>query len=260
MKKFRLLLIVLLAGFYINTQAQEENIVEVKKQDDFKSFRLGIAVAPQINWIRPEESILERNGIRFTVNPSIYTDIQIWQNFYLTTGLGLSYQGGKLRFQTDEFVDIEGNPISGLQINPDKQRIYKTTYLEIPAKIKIITDDFGKWRFSGNFGVNLDMLISAKAEDKFENMSYTFPNTNVSFDDVNIVITKDIKDQTNFLNVMGVVGLGAEYQLSRIMCLTFGADYCQGFTNTLSNKHDAVNGEKPSSKNSYVQLNVGIVF
>lgn len=251
---------IFLSFFKLQGFAQSSNTEE---EVFFPPFRIGLALSPQVNWINPDNAPFERKGGTLSVSPEVFLDIRMWQNFYFNTGLTLSYEGGKLIYPQNRIPsNVQSTDgTASLTADPNKERVYKLHYLQFPAQVKVITDELGKWRLVGAFGAKIGLLMSAKSIDTYTNVNY-HGSDNVTFEG-ELSSTQKIKNQMQFVNVVGTIYGGAEYKLTKITDLTFGFSYNHGFTNIFHSDHEAAannNSTVPDGRDAQVQLHIGFVF
>src|SRR5690606_14839771 len=96
-------------------------------QDTYKGFKLGITAHPNFGWLKSEIDGVKSNGLRAGFSYGLVGDFYFADNYAFTTGLKLTTINGQ--------TENENAPDKG------KQLIYKLQYIEIPAKIKLTTNE-----------------------------------------------------------------------------------------------------------------------
>lgn len=221
MKKFPVLLLLLL--FFADG---------ISAQND-RPFRIGLTVSPNISWFMPETRDFLSEGPRTGFTYGVVSDFRLGAFYAVSTGLNISYFGGKLSFDDRKFDQVT-----------EIERTYQLQYLELPLAIKLHTSEIGYFTYYGRFGFAPGVNLKAKAEDHFiAGNAYT--------EEV------DIKGQTPLLRAALIIGLGAEYSLGGRMSLFGGLTYNNGFTNNIKGE---VLGVKPSANANFVMLNLGVMF
>ena len=133
----------------------------------------------------------------------------------------MSYRGGKLKSD------------SGVDSIPDQSVIYNVQYVEIPICLKMLTNQFNKIRYYGQFGFAPGMRIRALkdvgGEDKLS-----------------------AKDEINFMNVNMIIAAGLEYEISGSTVAFGGIEFNNGFV-------DMLDGGDQGYTN-FLGLNIGILF
>ena len=133
----------------------------------------------------------------------------------------MSYRGGKLK---SDF---------GVDSIPDQSVIYNVQYVEIPICLKMLTNQFNKIRYYGQFGFAPGMRIRALKNDGEEDKL-------------------SAKDEINFMNVNMIIAAGLEYEISGSTVAFGGIEFNNGFV-------DMLDGDDQGYTN-FLGLNIGILF
>lgn len=177
-------------------------------------------------WIKPDQKSIERVGYRLGFNYGAQTEFRLSDNYAIVTGAQVAYRSGKLSF--DAGKDSLGNNLS------DPTVIYKVQYVEIPICLKMLTNQFNKIRYYGQFGFGTGMRIRALKETEVEDKI-------------------DAKKDINFLNVSMIIGAGVEYEISGSTVAFGGIEFNNGFV-------DIIDGNTGKAFSNFLGLNVGILF
>ncbi len=175
--------LIVLAGLLIYTSINAQ---------DFKRTRLGFLLSPQISWMNSDDSSVDSNGSLFGYNFGLMVDRFFDQNYAFSTGLTINTTGGKLTYNTE----TEG------KINST----FKLKYLEVPLTLKLLTNDYHRSRYYGQFGLFTQFNIKASDND-----------SNSRNDDVKMF---DMGYQ---------LGGGIEYSLGGDTYLTVGLTFANSF-------------------------------
>jgi len=204
--------LLILAGLLIcvMTNAQNE-----------KRTRLGFVLSPQISWLNSDISDVSSNGSLFGYNFGLTMDRFFETNYAFTTGLTINTTGGKLTYNT---TDDLGQPEV---INTT----YRLKYLEVPLALKLLTNDFHRSRYYGQFG--LFGQFNIKASDENGNSK---------------------NSEVNFFDMGYQLGGGMEYSLGGDTYLTIGILFANGFLDVTDYKID----DKASLKRFVFQF--GVIF
>ncbi len=134
--------LLVLAGLliYISINAQ-----------DYKRTRLGFLLSPQISWMTSDDSSVDSNGSLFGYNFGLMLDRFFDENYAFSTGLTINTTGGKLTYNTEEEGEINST--------------FKLKYLEVPLTLKLLTNDFHRSRYYGQFGLFTQFNIKASDND-----------------------------------------------------------------------------------------------
>ncbi len=207
----RKLILILMIGFFLP--------VLTKAQD--QKFHFGFKITPSLAWIKPDTKSLEREGYRLGFTYGVQTEFRLADNYALATGAQMSYRGGKLKSDT------------GVDSVPDQSVIYNVQYVEIPICLKMLTNQFNKIRYYGQFGFAPGMRIRAlKNDGKEDKLS--------------------AKDEINFMNVNMIIAAGLEYEISGSTVAFGGIEFNNGFV-------DMIDGGGKAFTN-FLGLNIGILF
>jgi outer membrane protein with beta-barrel domain len=200
-----------------------------------QKFHFGLGVTPSMAWLHAGSDDFKGDGSKVGFNYGLITEFAFTENYAFATGLTVDHKGGKLRSK-DELPFV---------IPPDTTILtdflyydFSLRYVEIPATIKMKTNQIGYMRYYGQFGVAPAFLIGAKGTVKEGSFA--------SIDD------EDVKDLVNNFNISLVIGLGLEYNLSGSTNLLVGIIYKNGFS-------DVINQDGKANVNT-IGLNVGILF
>lgn len=194
-----------------------------------KNFRLGLTAHPNFGWIKSDMQGSETDGLRAGFSYGLLGDFYFTDTYAFSTGLKLTTLNGQTA------VD-EGNVVGAPVV---AQRIYKLQYLEIPAKLKLTTNETNGMKFFGEFGLGNGICVRAKQDVK---------------DDKGNDLSKeaDIYKETSFYRASLIIGAGGEFTVGEKTALVAGLTFDNGFTDIKSG-----NG---TLKSSYLGLNLAVFF
>lgn len=233
--------------------------LKLQGQEDRK-VRLGLALNPNLGWLKPDNSGYSNEGIRAGFQYGLVADFRLFgdPNYSFSTGFTIAHLGGKLAYN-----DAVTNPATALEIPATTKATYKLNYIDVPLAIKLRSNEIGYMHFYGLFGTEVGFRINANAD-----LETTSALGKVSLNDESIV------DDIALFRADLVIGGGVEYTISGDTRLVAGIIYHNGLTNVL--KGDALlenNGTtvidangKSSNDNelrnrlNYVALRLGIMF
>ena len=181
---------------------------------------VGLSFGPSIDWLSPKTDNYQGDGIKIGVKYGIPVDINFTKqaNYYFSTGLFFSHNGGKLKFMDNTILD--SNTYSVLM-----NRSYSATYLIIPTGIKLKTPSFKNFVFAGNFGLSHGFLLKGKKLDQCK------------IGDRDIVDPKKVNyKELLFFKESVYVGVGVEYIIKDDFRANFFINYNYTFTNFFSGK------------------------
>ncbi|MCG8581354.1 MAG: PorT family protein [Bacteroidales bacterium] len=192
-------LLVILGLFLVTT---------INAQDD-KRTRLSFVLSPQISWLSSDNSSVDGNGNLFGYNFGVVMDRFFDTNYAFSTGLTINTTGGKLTYPGDNPVEIGGNT----QYPGDVT--YRLKYIEVPFALKLITNEFHRSRYYGQFGL------------------YTQYNIKTNDGEGN-----NLKNEVNFFDLGYQLGGGMEYSLGGDTYMMLGLIYSGGFLDVTDNAID----------------------
>ncbi|MCD4735470.1 MAG: PorT family protein [Bacteroidales bacterium] len=223
-------------------------IIPAISYSQVKPFRFGFKISPNLAWISPDAEGYEANGSSFGFSWGFLSDIAITENYFISTGFGVDYLGGKLKYPYQGSISTDTIIQTG-----DMSRNYKLRNLEIPITLKMRTNQFGKIAYYGQIGFGTSFNLKSKADDDF---SYYENDQKYSEkkDDV------DIKDDIKFMRSSLIFAAGIEYFLDESTSLVGGLSFNSGLTNILKGENTVDPNVKQKGSLYYFQLNIGILF
>lgn len=211
MKKTVILLFFALLGFS-SVQAQT---------------KIGLTFSPAISSNRVDNTgsdySLSTNGVglRFIFGP--YVDVMLSENYYFTSGL----------LYVPKRVGVEGTSQSDGVID----EVYKTHYLQIPANIKLFTNEVAlDTRIFFLVGGALEILINQE----------------------NITDNAQLIEDFRFFDANVTLGTGVEYRIGTTTILSGGLSYNRGLVNVVT-EHRMTSGDL-SIKNDLLRFDIGVKF
>lgn len=269
--------LLFLLALCVSSQAfSQDAAIGPKKR---KKFRLGISIAPAVDWFTSNTNEVSLDAARFKFGAGLMSELAFANNYALTIGLEWKGAGGALAYQNAYYIsqgqDDNKNPFQLLTRN------YRNDYINIPVTMKLMTNEIGYFTYFAQVGFDLSVLVSAKAQDVGNLVERT--------DSMTINLTpkerdyQDVYGQTSFANIRLRVGAGAEWNFSGNTSLVFSVTYHHGFIDVLRDASDeriaenegifratsltnALSTSEPrtpfamSANLHYVALNIGILF
>ncbi|HPE96586.1 MAG: PorT family protein [Chitinophagales bacterium] len=186
----------------------------VKAQD----FRFGLTAAPLISWFNVDGTDVENDGTRLGFQYGLLFEPTIGsvERYAISTGVIVNMLGG---FLTAEDTTL-GNINTTLRVQ----------YIEIPATIKLRTNEINYFTYYGMFGLNLGMNIKARYDVTDGSGNYLPDGNGGELQDVNLNDKNSI-DQYKFFNLALSMGIGTEYSITETTTLTAGLVFQNGFVN-----------------------------
>jgi hypothetical protein len=211
-----------------------------------KPFRFGVKVAPNLAWIAPDTKNYENDGTVPGFSWGFLADITLTDNYFIKTGFSVDYVNGKLTYPHAQLIDETSSVLTPGTLS----RKYNLRYLEIPATIKMRTNQFNKMAFYGEIGFGGYFNLKAKSKDEFT------PENSTSV----LSSEEDIKDEIAFMRAALIVGAGIEYFIDESTSLIFSVDFNNGLTDILKGENAIDNSLEQRAQLYYFQLNIGVMF
>lgn len=288
--------------YTISTALVLTSAVAQDKGADFdKKFRFGLRITPQPTWFSSSDNKNKPYGANFGFGFGLNMEFKFSNVASLQTGIGGDFEGGKLQYTQDpannyavfylqnsggDFVEPKKGSTS-IEANAGntkyflKDRTIKTTYVTIPALMKLSTNEYSGFKYFGLFGVELGIRVKATANDNYVN-SYKYSSTGVlavnyagegASSQSNININKDCSLIPMRLGLN--VGAGTEYRLGGSTSAFVSINYFRSFTNLMRNESKYlvynVDTDLATGANTYyfikqnlvlsaIRINLGILF
>ncbi|NNF02764.1 MAG: PorT family protein [Bacteroidia bacterium] len=187
-------------------------------------WNFGMKVTPSIAWLKPNKKDIEGDGSNLGFSYGIVGDYNFSDNYAFSTGVEVSYRGGKLAV-------VDTNQISS-------SSKFNFQYIEIPLTLKMKTNEIGYLTYFAQFGFSPGVRIKSKGETKVQNTT---------------IEDEDLNDETNPINVSMLVALGGQYSLGGKTYLVAAVTFNNGFINVFDN-------DELKSVSNYLGLSVGVMF
>src|SRR6266550_4217851 len=101
-------------------------------QDDVNGVRLGLTLSPQISWMNAGDKNIQANGSYVGCSYGLLMDAVFKKNYAFSSGIIVSYDGGKLTYLTPTKFNSYGDSLlfdAGTNVD------YRTQYLQIPLTL-----------------------------------------------------------------------------------------------------------------------------
>lgn len=205
--------------------------------------KLGLRVAPSIDWMNPGTKDYNYNGIKPGVAIGFVSDIYFAERYALATGFDFQFLNGKLVYTDSVYMESDGKVHNG-----EVQRKYNIIYLQIPIMIKMKTKDFGKFTFYGQIGFGTAFRLKASATDEFKPDKGGVTELDYSLDNGTTLIRESI-----------IIGGGVEFHLDQSSRILVGLNYSNSLNNILTG-YNYKSGEAIKSTLNFLELNIGFLF
>ncbi len=193
---------------------------------DYKKTRLAFVLSPQISWLGSDNASVDGNGNLFGYNFGVVMDRFFDTNYAFSTGLTINTTGGKLSYPAGTEFEIGGDKVALSDVT------YRLKYIEVPFALKLITNEFHRSRYYGQFGL--------------------YTQYNIKTNDGN---GKSMSKEVNFFDMGYQLGGGMEYSLGGDTYMMLGLIYSGGFIDVTSN-----NTIKDKANLNRFTFQFGIIF
>ncbi len=285
------------------TPTEAPKSAETPKQQDFdKKFRFGLRATPQPSWLKSDNTGSKGSGAVFGFGFGLTMEFRLSDIIHFQTGIGGDFEGGWINYRNDaEFnaklvVDKENNMVEAKDelksseyefVNGSTQYImherkYKTTFVTLPAMLKMMTQEYSGMKYFMMFGGEIGIRAGVKANDTYaQGIKTTVTGTAApatatisELSRTNINLGKDASVAP--FRVGMNLGLGTEYRIAGSTSLVMSVNYFQAFTNLMrkdsdyitkgiDNTYDAAKGWNFAPLNQgltarAIRINIGIMF
>jgi hypothetical protein len=203
--------------------------------------KLGLRVAPSINWITTPTEGYQSDGIRGSANLGLITDFYFAKNYAISSGFSVLFPSGKMSYR--DLIPYNDTVITG-----DVSAIYKFIYFEIPVMVKMSTNDFGKFSFFGQVGFGTGFRVKATSKADF-----------VGDNGVTQTATPNISNKTHVMRESIIAGIGFEFHVDESTSLFAGVNYSNSLNNVFKSVNLLTNQEVKGLPN-FAELSLGVLF
>lgn len=205
----------------------------------YKSISLGVKVAPGIGWLKTDQSGYSSQGVVPGFAWGLVSEFYFAENYAFSTGFNFNFQNGKLSYP-EERAGLGGV----------LTRKYRLKYLEIPAMIKMRTNEIIGLRFFGQIGLGLGVRLNSKGKDVFQPTGNTTQATDYS----------NIDSQTRLFKAAMIIGTGVEYPFDKSTSLVAGINFNNGFSNALKGESTVNPGVEHKGVPNFLELSIAVMF
>lgn len=215
--KYLLLIGLFVVGFGINSFSQD--------------VRFGITANPGLVWVKPDNTEISSDGIRFGFDFGLVVDYVFGaeERYAVNTGLNLFLSGAKLMSTDTTNGDIY-------------ELTARINYLEVPMAIKLRSNEIGYLTFYGLLGVTPQFAVRSRADLTIKDSggAEILDITNAKFKDIPFYSNTEnnVIDKVNPFNLGLLVEAGIEYDISENTVLVGGLFFNAGFLNMFKDNDD----------------------
>ncbi len=231
--KLKIIFLLLCFGLSVSAAAQT------------KAFQFGFKVAPNMGWVKPDATDYERVGTSAGFNWGFTGEFFLMENYAFNTGFNVIYLNGGYSYPDIRTMASSASASIGLL-----ERELRTQYLQIPAILKMKTNDFNGLRIYGQVGFGMGFLLRAKADDIF------IPNQGLAETDKR----KDVKNQLRPTRESLIIGAGVEIPLGGSTYLTGGLLFDNGFIDILKDQNRVEPTVAKNAITNFIELQISLLF
>lgn len=230
---------------------------------DGDRFRFGFTANPGINWWKPDNEMIKGDGARFSFQYGIICDYKFGNNdrYAFGTGLTIGMSGGKLVSSTTDSVMGE---LGMVYADVTSSMTGKLQYLQIPATLKLRSNQVNDFTYYGAFGLLPEFIIRRRAAIRYEDLQ-ALPQDGTGIvvlenDNQKLVDLPFYNGSTNVIKRVMPVNLGlqveggVEYSFTENTSLVMGLFFTNGFMNVLNDSDK----ERVASRN--FGMRIGFLF
>ncbi len=200
-------------------------------------LKLGLTASPQLGWIQSDGEGVDPEGAYLGYSYGLWVDWAFSKNYAVATGLQFSQVGGKMAYE----YPVRFHSVGDQVLLPPTQVSYRNQYMQIPATIKLLTDDWNRLRFYGQLGVHTELCVRSRADV-----------TNSALNLLKENFSKDV----SLIHLGLTIGSGIEYPLRPFSSVATGLMFSRGVTNISKMPKDF----RSNHNQSYVRLVLGVYF
>ncbi|MDD3743671.1 MAG: porin family protein [Lentimicrobiaceae bacterium] len=229
MKRIFLLLLVLGLAFALHQPASAQ----------YKSVELGIKLSPNMGWLKSNQKDYNSTGVRPGIAWGMVSDFYFARNYAFSSGFNFNFHGGDLSYP--DMLNYDAGTV---------ERRYRLKYIEIPATIKMKTNEMNGYRIYGMVGVGLSVRLNASARDIM-----TIPGKIV--DKTGFI---KVSDETHLMKMSMIVGAGVDVPLDNSSFISVGVHFNNGFTDVLKGKNKVNPALGHEGIPNFIELAVALMF
>lgn len=252
----KLILLCCFGAMAIAASAQDTRIEPITTGSaqafTLKEYRFSVSATPLISWMSPDSRNISSKGSRLGIGVGLFVEKNLNSNVAFGGGLSITQMGGKIGYDSLVPNNQSGTSYSNVEYT------YKTRYIEIPALVRLRTDEFGYNRVYFEAGFALNFLWRARADinqNIFSNAQGGSEDRNINESRADFEASRSVvnEDDILFMRVPLVAGAGWEYALSQNTVFFAGLRYNAGLINVMR-------ANNTKAFNNYLALNIGVMF
>jgi hypothetical protein len=204
-------------------------------------IRFGITANPSLVWVKPDNTLISGDGVRFGFNFGLVVDYVFGndERYSINSGLGILLAGA--RIMATDTATLNRHELTA-----------KVNYLELPVSIKLRSNEVGYFTFYGQMGVTPQFAVRSRAHitEKDAGGNVVTDIDNKKLKDIPF-FPNDIEKVRPF-NIGLLVEAGMEYDLTENTVLVAGLFFNAGFLDMFKDNDN----ERIVSRNMGLRLSV----
>jgi len=257
-----------------------------------KRYRFGLRITPQPVWLSTNDKNIDPKGLKFGFGFGLNMEYKLSEVACILTGIGGDLESGRYTYrrepgvysvyyeltETGEFTKpVNGQEIPKAMVKKTsnkgylvKQRTLNTTYITIPAILKLSTSEYNGFKYFGAFGVEIGFRARAEATDEYhETYSYSatqdtiLPKVEAGGQQTKLDLGGFKGDALGGIVRAGLnVGGGMEWRIGGSTSFFASINYFRSFTNSLKSKSDYLvyKTDYSSGKAAYKFIDQNLIF
>lgn len=253
--KARLCLCALLSGLtFMHTVSAQDN----------RKVIIGFKASPNFAWTRMMEGPMENNGLGLGFSYGLMGDINIANNpnYWLSTEFIVTSTPSKIN--TNDTLWSEKSSNGGIPYK-NASFSYNLQYIQIPITLKLKTNEIGKFKYWGQFGIAPAFLMQQKLKTASSPSVYgggtQSHNPNLDGNDKydfkgdagNFQGNGVFMDDVRKARLSMIMGVGIETKISGKTMFSAGLRFDNAFSDVFMD--DAVDG-----RNNFLGIQLGVYF
>lgn len=221
----------------------------------FAQIKMGLKVAPQLNWSVVDNKTTSTFGTRLNVSYGLMMDYYFTDNYAIGAEVLVQTLGANLTLPANQYTSLTFKSTNQTYTSVSELKYdYQLTYIHIPILLKMRTKSMGSTRIYGEFGTSASFLTKAKAN--LEHAQFSVSNINVNDPDKSdeyVLAPNNYQDDVANLMLSLIFGAGIQYNAFGNSLLIAGVRYDSRYSNLYdeSSWRTKVNG---------LALNMGLLF
>jgi hypothetical protein len=206
-----------------------------------QKFEIGIHADPLITWMSTNSQEYNSEGVKTGFSLGLNVLHYFDDNYAFSTGIGFINAGGRLS-AAEQHVMVFSNFTE--QVAAGDEMVYNLRYLNIPAGLRLRTNQVGYILFFTDLGIDMRVLLKSSVD---------LPGNNPQ------IKGEDAKTEVRNLNLGWHINAGIEYELGIKSSLVAGLGFDEDFFDVTKDLPDVLQ-PKDRSGLRMVRIRLGLKF